>query len=252
MVTLLPFIWSVYTSLKPTSEVFHVFTPLHKLNLGSYSYIIGQFPFGRWLFNSVLVGLIVTVGNLIVNTLAGYAFARLRFPLRGVIFYLFLGVMMVPGQVLLVPIYMLLANLGWINTYTGLTLPFLMSPFMIFLARQFFLGVPKDLEEAAIIDGVNYWGLFWRIFLPISRPLLAAEVILTFQSNWNSFQWPLLLANSQSMYTLPVGLNSFYGQYSAYWNSVMAGVILLTIPMIIVFLILQRQFIQGISTTGLK
>jgi multiple sugar transport system permease protein len=251
-VTLTPFLWSVYTSLKPTSEVFNTFVPFSHLTFASYSHILHNFPFTRWLFNSFLVALIVTVGNMIVNTLAGYAFARLRFPLRGVLFYVFLAMIMIPPQVLLVPIYILLAKLGWINTYQGLTVPFLMTPFMIFLARQFFLGLPKDLEEAARIDGLSHWGIFFRIFLPLSRPLLAAQTILTFQGNWNSFLWPVLLETSQDMYTLPVGLNSFYGQYSAYWNSVMAGVLLLTLPMIIVFLIFQKQFVKGISTTGLK
>lgn len=252
-ITLLPFLWSVYTSLKPTSDVFKVFVPLSHLQFGSYSHIMHDFPFSRWLLNSILVAVIVTVGNLIVNTVAGYAFARLRFPMRGPLFFLFLTIMMIPGQILLVPIYMLLAHLGWIGNYQGLTIPFLMTPLMIFFARQFFLGLPKDLEEAAKIDGVGTFGIFFRIMLPLARPLLAAETILTFQGNWNSFLWPVLIsANNQSMFTLPVGLNSFYGQYSAFWNSVMAGVLLLTIPMIVVFLIFQRQFVQGISTAGLK
>ncbi len=252
VITLLPFVWSVYTSLKPTSQAFNILTPLSMLNFKSYVSILHDFPFTHWLFNSLLVAVIVTGGNLVVNTLSGYAFARLRFPGRGLLFYVFLGVMMIPGQVLLVPVYILLANLGWIDTYQGLSIPFLLSPFMIFLARQFFLGMPKDLEEAGRIDGLSHWGVFFKIFLPLSRPLLAAETILTFQGNWNSFLWPVLLETSQNMYTLPVGLNSFYGQYNAYWNSVMAGVILLTLPMVIVFLIFQKQFVKGISTSGLK
>ncbi|MCL6547872.1 MAG: carbohydrate ABC transporter permease [Alicyclobacillus sp.] len=252
VVALLPFLWSVYTSLKPTDEVYQTFTRLSHLTLGSYRDIVMNFPFGRWFLNSVVVALAVTAGNLVVNTMAGYAFARLRFPARGLLFYVFLAVMMIPGQVLLVPIYILLAHLGWIDTYQGLSVPFLMSPFMIFLARQFFLGLPKELEEAARMDGLGHWGVFTRIMLPLSRPLLAAQTILTFQGNWNSFLWPLLLETDPSMYTLPVGLNSFYGQYNAYWNSVLAGDILLTLPMILVFLVFQRQFVQGISTSGLK
>jgi multiple sugar transport system permease protein len=252
VLTFIPFLWSVYTSLKPTSEVYHTFTPFRLLSFHSYSDIMEHFPFSRWLLNSVIVALIVTIGNLIVNILAGYAFARIRFPLRGAVFYVFLAVMMVPPQVVLVPLYILLANLHWINTYQGLTVPFLMSPFMIFLARQFFLGIPQELEEAARIDGLGHWGIFLRIVLPLSKPLLAAETIFTFQGNWNSFLWPSLLQTSESMYTLPVGLQSFYGQYNAYWNSVLAGVILLTLPMIIVFLIFQKQFVKGIATTGLK
>lgn len=249
---LIPFLWSIYTSLKPTSHVFENWTPLHLLTFGSYKYITQDFPFLRWTLNSFLVAGIVTVGNLIVNTLAGYAFARLKFPLRGLLFYLVLAVMMVPGQVILVPMYILLVHLGWIDSFKGLTIPFLMSPFMIFLARQFFLGIPKELEEAARIDGLSYWGILFRVFIPLSRPLLAAQTIFTFQGNWNSFMWPTLLAQSPNMYTLPVGLNSFYNQYNAYWNNVLAGVILLSIPMIAVFIIFQKQFVQGVSTTGLK
>jgi multiple sugar transport system permease protein len=252
VLTFIPYLWSVYTSLKPTSEVYHTFTPFRLLSFHSYHYILAGFPFLRWLLNSVIVALIVTIGNLVVNILAGYALARIRFPLRGVLFYLFLAVTMIPGQVVLVPLYMLLADLHWINTYQGLTVPFLMNSFMIFLARQFFLGMPKELEEAARVDGLGHWGIFLRIFLPLSRPLLAAETIFTFQGNWNSFLWPSVLETSESMYTLPVGLNSFYGQYNAYWNSVLAGVIMITLPMIIVFLIFQKQFVKGVSTTGLK
>ncbi|KYP79973.1 ABC transporter permease [Ferroacidibacillus organovorans] len=251
-VTLSPFLWSIYTSLKPTSEVFTTFVPWKTLTLSNYTYIMGQFPFARWLLNSLIVAVLVTLGNLVVNTLAGYAFARLKFPARGFLFYCFLAIMMIPGQVLLVPIYIMLSQIGWIDTYQGLTVPFLMNAFMIFLARQFFLEMPKDLEEAGRIDGLSHWGVFFRIYLPLASPLLAAQTILTFQGNWNSFLWPLMLETRQHMYTLPVGLNSFYGQYNAYWNSVLAGSILLTIPMVVVFLVFQKQFIKGIATTGIK
>lgn len=252
LLTLVPFLWSIYTSLKPTSDVYHLWTPLNRLSFASYGYILNNFPFGQWLFNSVLVAGLVTIGNVIVNTLAGYAFARFKFPFRGILFYVFLAIMMIPGQVVLVPVYMLLANWGWIDTYQGLIIPFLMSPFMIFLARQFFLGMPKELEEAAQVDGMSKWGIFFKIFLPLSKPLMATQIIFTFQGNWNAFLWPVLLGTSPEMYTLPVGLNSFYGQYNAYWNQVLAGVILLTLPMILIFLIFQKQFVKGISSTGIK
>ncbi|KRW90646.1 ABC transporter permease [Alicyclobacillus tengchongensis] len=252
LVSLLPFLWSLYTSLKPTSEVFQLLVPWKTITVASYASILHDFPFARWFLNSLIVAVIVTVGNLVVNTFAGYAFARLRFPFRGFLFYLFLGIMMIPGQVVLVPIYIILVNLGWINSYAGLTIPFLLSSTMVFLSRQFFLGIPKELEEAARIDGVGHWGMFFRIMLPLSKPLLAAQTILTFQGNWNSFLWPLLIGQTTSMYTLPVGLNSFYGQYNAYWNSVMAGMLLLTVPMMIIFVIFQRQFVQGVASAGLK
>jgi len=251
-ITLFPFLWSLYTSFKPTADVYQLFVPFSHLQISNYVHIIHDFPFGRWLINSVAVSILVTIGNLIINTFAGYAFARIRFPFKGFLFYLFLAVMMIPGLVVMVPVYMLLAHFGWLNSYQGLTIPFLMNSLMVFFARQFYLGIPKELEEAARIDGVGALGMFFRIFLPLSRPLLAAETILTFQGNWNSFLWPVLIGQTSNMYTLPVGLQSFYGQYSAFWNSVMAGLILLTIPLIIVFLIFQRHFVQGISSGGLK
>lgn len=250
--SLVPILWAVYTSLKPTSQVFQTFVPLRQLTFASYKHILLDFPFARWMVNSLIVAAIVTVGNLVVNTLAGYAFARLKFPLRGFMFYVFLAIMMIPAQVVLVPTYIILAHLRWINTYQGLTIPFLMTPFMIFLARQFFMGLPSELEDAGKIDGLGHFQLFFRIFLPLARPLLAAETIITFQGNWNSFMWPVLLEARSNMYTLPVGLNSFYGQYANYWNSVLAGVILLSLPMILVFLIFQKQFVRGIAMTGIK
>ncbi len=255
LVALVPFLWSIYTSFKPTSLVYHTWVPLSRLTISSYKTLFTspQISFTHWLINSVLVALIVTIGNVVVNTLAGYAFARLHFPAKGPLFLVFLAVMMVPAQVVMVPMYKLLNNLHMIGSYQSLTIPFLMSPFMIFLARQFFLGMPKELEEAARVDGLNTWGVFFRIFLPMARPLMATEIIFTFQGNWNSFMWPALLTNgSPNIYTLPIGLNSLYGQYNAYWNQVLAGVLLLTIPMIIIFIIFQRQFVQGMSTSGIK
>ncbi|WP_067621415.1 carbohydrate ABC transporter permease [Alicyclobacillus acidiphilus] len=255
LIALVPFLWSIYTSFKPTSMVYHTWVPLKDLSFGSYKYLFTspQVAFVQWLLNSIIVAIIVTVGNLIVNTLAGYAFARLKLPGKGPLFLVFLAVMMIPGQVIMVPMYMLLGHLGWIGNYSGLTIPFLMSPFMIFLARQFFLGMPKELEEAARVDGLGTWGIFLKIFLPMARPLMATQIIFTFQGNWNSLMWPsLLTTGSPNVYTLPVGLNSLYGQYNGYWNNILAGVLLLTIPMIIIFFIFQRQFVQGMATSGIK
>jgi multiple sugar transport system permease protein len=160
--------------------------------------------------------------------------------------------MMVPGQVILVPMYILLSNLGWINTYAGLTVPFLVQSFGIFLMRQFFLSIPRELEEAAFLDGLSRWGTFWRIVMPLAKPALAAQTIFMFMGNWNSFMWPNLLASTDDMYTLPVGLNTLYGEYDAFWNNILAGAMFMTIPVIIVFIIFQRHFIKGISTTGIK
>lgn len=252
VLTLIPFAWSLYTSLKMTPDINRLWVPLSRLTLENYKYIVTQFPFLRWFLNSVVVALIVTLGNLLFNTLAGYALARIRFPGRQLLFYTVLGVMMVPGQVIMIPVYMLLAELGWINTYVGYTVPFLTSSFGIFLMRQFFLSLPRELEEAAAIDGMSRWGIFCRIALPLARPALAAQTIFMFLGNWNSFLWPSLIASSYEMYTLPVGLNSFHWQYASYWNVDLAGTIFMTVPMIIVFLTFQKWFIKGIATTGMR
>ncbi|MBE3578689.1 MAG: carbohydrate ABC transporter permease, partial [Caldanaerobacter subterraneus] len=195
---------------------------------------------------------IVTFGNMLFNSMAGYALARINFPGRNFLFLLVLALMMIPGQVVMVPTYILLSKLGWVNTYMGLTIPFLTSNFGIFLMRQFFLTIPRELEEAATIDGMSRFGIFFKIVLPLAKPALATQFIFMFTGNWNSFLWPSLLTSSDDMYTLPVGLNSFYGQYYQFWNQVMAGAILLTLPTIVIFLIFQRYFVRGIATTGLK
>lgn len=251
-ISIFPFIWSFITSLKLTSEINNFSIHLKDLSFKNYIYIFDNFPFTRWLINSLIVAAVVTVGNLLFNSLAGYALARIEFPGKKAIFFIILGVMMVPGQVVMVPTYILLVKLGWVNSYLGLTIPFLFNFFNIFLMRQFFMGVPKSLEEAAIIDGLGRFGVFFRIILPISLPAISTQFILTFTSNWNSFLWPNLIAKRQEMYTLPVGLNSFYGQYFQFWDQVLAGVTILSLPAILIFIIFQKQFIQGIASTGSK
>jgi multiple sugar transport system permease protein len=250
--TLIPFLWSIYTSLKTTPDIDKLWVPLSSLTFENYSYILTKFPFMHWFMNSLIIAVFVTAGNLFFNTLAGYALARIKFPGRGLLFAIVLAVMMVPGQVVMIPVYIMLANWGWIDSYWGFTIPFMVSSFGIFLMRQFFLNLPIELEEAATIDGLSRWGIFWRIALPLARPALAAQTIFLFLGNWNSLMWPSLLASSDKMFTLPTGLNSFHWQYIAYWNQDLAGTMFMTIPMLVVFLIFQKWFIKGISTTGIK
>jgi multiple sugar transport system permease protein len=252
IIALFPFVWGIITSLKPTSEMNNFSIPLSRLTFDAYRYILGNFPFGKWIFNSFAIALSVTLGNVLVNSLAGYALARINFTGKNCVFWVVLALMMIPGQVTMVPMFIILVKLGWVNTYQGLIIPFMFSFFNIFLMRQFFLSIPKSLEEAAEIDGLGRFGTFFRIILPISGPALATQFILTYIGNWNSFLWPSLLARSDSMYTLPVGLNSFQLQYVQFWNQILAGAMLLTIPIIIVFIILQKYFIEGISGTGIK
>jgi multiple sugar transport system permease protein len=252
VITLGPFLWSIIISLKPSSEANNFTVKFSELSFKNYIFIFKNFPFAKWIFNSIVVALLVTFGNLIFNSMAGYALARINFPGKKSIFLGILAMMMIPGQVLMVPTYMLLSKLGWINTYKGMTIPFLTSMFGIFLMRQFFLNVPKELEEAAAIDGLGRFGTFFRIVMPMATTALTTQFILMFTGNWNSFLWPSLIAGSSEMYTLPVGLNSFYGQYFQLWDQVLAGVMILSLPMIVVFLIFQKNFIKGIASTGSK
>lgn len=252
VITLGPFIWSIITSLKPTNEIGSFTVNLKTLTIKNYTFLWNKFPFGRWAFNSIFVGGIVTFGNMLFNSMAGYALARIKFPGKNILFITILAVMMVPGQVVMVPTFILLSKLGWVNTYRGMTIPFLTSCFNIFLMRQFFLSIPKSMEESAQIDGLSRFGIFFKIVLPLTIPALSTQFILTFTGNWNSFLWPSLLAQGTDMYTLPVGLNSFYGQYYQFWNQVLAGVMILTLPSLIIFLIFQKNFIKGIATTGMK
>lgn len=252
VIALGPFVWGFITSLKPTAEVNRLTINLRQLSFDNYFFLWDRFPFARWTFNSILVALLVTLGNILFNSMAGYALARINFPGKKTLFLTILGLMMIPGQVVMVPTFILLSRLGWINTYRGLTIPFIFSLFGIFLMRQFFLSIPKSIEEAAVIDGLGRFGIFFRIVLPLAKPALSTQFILTFTGNWNSFLWPSLIARSDRMYTLPIGLNSFYGQYFQFWDQVLAGVMILSIPAIIIFLIFQKNFIKGISTTGMK
>ncbi|MBU3158752.1 carbohydrate ABC transporter permease [Clostridium frigoris] len=252
VITLGPFIWSFITSLKPTSETDNFTVNFSQLSFKNYGYIFTNFPFLRWLLNSIIIASVVSIGNLVFNSMAGYALARINFPGRKYLFLAILGMMMIPGQVVMVPTYMLLSKLGWMNTYMGMTIPFLTNMFLIFLMRQFFLGIPKELEEAAAIDGLGRFGTFFRIVLPMATTALTTQFILVFTGNWNSFMWPSLIATSSDMYTLPVGLNSFKGQYFQFPDQVLAGAMLLSLPMIAVFLIFQKKFIKGIASTGGK
>lgn len=251
-ISLFPFVWSFITSLKPTTEVNQFTIPLKDLSFKNYIYIFQKFPFVTWLMNSIIVAGTVTAGNIIFNSMAGYALARMSFPGKKQIFIGILGMMMIPGQVVMVPTYIMLVKFGWINSYLGLTVPFMFNFFNIFLMRQFFMGIPKELEEAGFIDGMGRFGIFFRIVLPISKSALATQFILSFTGNWNSFLWPNLIGRKASMYTLPVGLNSFYGQYFQFWDQVLAGVMLLSIPAILIFMIFQKQFIEGIANSGSK
>ena len=252
--TLVPFLWMVLTSFKDLGEIFSyppTWWPKH-VSLGNYHAAFDAAPFGRYYLNSLFVAVSVTLGQLVTCSLAAYAFARMEFWGRDVLFYLFLGTMMVPAHVTMIPSYMVLNSLGMIDTYGALIVPGLASAFGTFLLRQFFLTLPKELEEAAFIDGCGRFRVLWQIILPLSRPALATLTVFTFMGVFNDFLWALIAINSERLYTVQLGLSIFRDRYSTEWGSLMAGSVVATLPVLLVFLAAQKYFIQGIALSGLK
>ena len=260
VLTAIPFVWgflNAFKTLPETAGRTPTFLP-HQWTLdawiGQYG-VLTQANFPRWFLNSLIVATLVTAGNLFFDSLAGYAFARMRFPFRNGLFLLVLGTMMVPVAMTLVPVYVILVKMpggSWINTYQGLAVPFMVSAFGIFLMRQFFLSLPVEIEEAAAIDGLSRFGIYWRIALPLSRPALATLAVLTFQGNWDSFLMPSFIASSPDHFTLPVGLASFSFQYYQLWPQIMAGSMIVIVPILAIYIFVQRYFIEGIASTGVK
>ena len=253
LLMVVPFLWMLSTSLKAPTEIFQFPPQILPENpqWQNYPEVSRVLPLGRYFFNSAVVALSVTLLQLVVSALAAYAFARLRFPGRDVLFLVYLGALMIPSQVTLIPRFLLIRELGWINTYQALILPFIFSSFGTFLLRQYFLTMPRELEEAARIDGASYLQNFWYVALPLSRPALAALAIFTFIDQWNSFLWPLIVTTIPQMSTLTVGLNTLRGQYNTAWNLLMAGSMIAIVPILLVFALGNRYFIKGIITSGL-
>lgn len=250
-----PFLWMLLGSFKPQAE-FLVTTPtfLPKApTTDNYDRLFSQLDFPRFFFNSSLVAVIVTAGNVLFCPMLGYALAKLQWRGKRLIMGLVLATLMVPAGITLIPNFVLMANLGLVNTYPGLILPFLVGPFGVFLTRQFMYGIPDELLEAARIDGANEWRTFWQVVLPITAPVLATLGILTFLGSWNSFLYPLVMAQEPEMYTLPVALATFAtGQHQADHGMLMAGSVVLVLPVLIIFILFQRWITEGIATTGLK
>jgi multiple sugar transport system permease protein len=251
---IIPFLWMLSTSLKSDQQAY-IFPPIwipRPVVWGNYMTVWQALPFDRFLINSAIVSILLTVGQLATCSLGAFAFARLRFPGREKLFLLYLGTMMIPFQVTMIPVFILVKYLHWLDTYQGLVVPGLFSAYGTFLLRQFFMSIPSELEDAAKIDGCSYWRIFWNIILPLSKPALATLGIFVFMWSWNNFLWPLLIVNSLEMNTLPLGLSYFLGQYTIYWNLLMAGTTIALVPVLIVFFFAQRYFVEGITLTGLK
>jgi multiple sugar transport system permease protein len=250
---LLPFIWMFSTSLKPGAEVFREYPPRlipTTVQWGNYKEALTSMPFGRFYLNSFVVAISVTTLQLLTSSLAAFAFARLRFRGRDVLFFMYLSALMIPFPVLLVPNFIIVRNLGWFDSYAALILPVSFSAFSTFLLRQYYRGIPMELDEAARIDGASSFRVWWQIIFPNSRPALAALAIFVFLGNWNEFLWPLIVTNSEAMRTVPVGLNSFKGQFTVRWEMLMAAAVVGMVPVLAVYVLAQNWIIKGMSITG--
>ncbi len=252
---LIPFVWMISSSLKSNYQIFEVPPRLipNPPQWDNYRNALTTLPFGRYMVNTAIISAVTIVGHLLSCTLIAYAFARLRAPGKDALFVVMLATMMLPYPVTMVPLYVLFQQLGWINTFLPLTAPaFLGSPFYIFLLRQFFMTIPRDFEDAAVIDGANTLQILWRVILPLSLPALATVAIFTFQASWNDFLSPLIYLQKPDLYTVTLGLQFFRSTYTTNWAYLMAASMVTTAPVILVFFVAQRYFIEGITLTGVK
>lgn len=250
-----PFIWMAFSSLKSEGEIRRVpptWWP-EAPTLDNFRELFDRLDFPTFFGNSALVATAVTLGNVVFCSMLGYVLAKADFAGKALLFRLVLGTLMIPGMVTLVPLFVLVANMGLVNTYLGLILPFLAAPFGVFLMRQFFLGIPDELIDAARVDGASEARIFVQVVLPLAKPALATLAILTFLGSWNNFLWPLVVATTEDKYTLPVALALYStGQNQTDYGLLLAGAVVVVVPVLVVFLILQRYFVQGIALTGIK
>jgi multiple sugar transport system permease protein len=253
-----PFLWSVSTSLKTLPETVSGFDLLpDNPTLDAYRNALGEFNFARYTGNSALLAVSVTLFNLLLASVGGYAFARLRFPGRELLFMAVLATLMIPDQLRLVPVYLMLIDfpvlgVNLIGTYQGFVLINLVTAANLFLMRQYFLTIPRDYEEAAKLDGAGYFKTYWKVMLPLAAPALAAVTILQFQGTWNEFFWALIILQDESKYTLPIGISTFVGVYNTQWPELMAASVIAILPVALAFVIFQRYFIAGVAAAGVK
>jgi len=253
-ITLLPYYWMVSSSLKTMQNMFRV--PLQwipdPVNWMSYVLAWRAQDFTRYFFNSGVVAVAITLGNLILSSLAGYSLTKFRYRGRGLTFLLILSTMMLPLEVTMVPLFLIVKQLDWLNSYPGLIVPFLVDGFGVFLMRQYMLSIPSELIDSARIDGASELRIFWMIVMPLCKPALVALAVFTFREAWDMYIWPLIIITKDSLRTLPLGISLFMSSYGTSWDQLMAIAVLGTLPMILLFFFLQRAFIQGIAATGLK
>lgn len=248
-----PLVWLVLTSLKSNQELFAYppqvlpATPLWSNYVDAVNYI----PFGRYMFNSFYIAVLNVIATVVSCAFVAYGFARIQWPGRNAVFIVVLATLMIPGEVVLIPQFVLFQNIGWVNTFNPLIIPaWAGSPVYIFLMRQFYLTLPAELSDAARIDGANEFQIFWRVMLPLAKPAVTAVAILTFVSQWNSFLGPLIYLNDERLYPLAIGLSNFFSSRHAEWALLMAAVVIMILPVLALFFVFQRNFIEGIQLTG--
>lgn len=254
ILVLVPFVWMISTSLKPMGHAFRVpieWIPSNPL-WENYPIGLSRRPFGRYFFNSAFVGISVTFLTLFLGSLAGFGLAKYRFRGQQVIFTLILATLMLPFQVIMIPVFLLVRDLGWLDSYTGLIIPEALTAFAVFLTRQYILTIPDAMLDAARVDGASEWKIYSSVILPMCKPILAVLAIFTFRSNWDSLLWPLIAISTDSMRTLPLGLSMFITDYDIEENLMMAVAVVASLPVFVVFLFAQKHFTQGITLSGIK
>lgn len=253
-VMIVPFLWSIVTSFKTPTEVFSTppFYVSFPLNFDAYKTILSKIPFFTYALNSIKVAGLITIGQLITCSLAGFAFAKIKFPGRDTLFLVFLATMMVPSAVTMIPNFIIMSKIKLVDSLSGLIVPFIGSAYGTFLMRQFFMSFPDELEDAAKLDGCNPFSFFWRILLPNSKPIMATLGLMTFQWAWNEFQWALIMIRSDNNRTLQLGLSALQNEHYINWTLLMSASVMTNLPIIILFIIAQKQFVESIKMTGLK
>ncbi|NPV67959.1 MAG: carbohydrate ABC transporter permease [Anaerolineae bacterium] len=254
LVMLIPFAWMFSTSLKTGEYILRTDFIPNPASLDSYRRLFEIMPMGRMVLNSVFITVVGTVGQILFAAMSAYAFARMKWRGRNTVFTLYLATMMIPYQVVVIPQFIMVSKLGWVNSYPALIAPSLFSAFATFLLRQAFLTIPNELEEAAVMDGANHLTIFWRVMLPLVKPVLATLTVFTFMSIWNAYLWPLFVARKQEFMTLPLGLATLQGSNESLteWNLVMAGAVVTVLPILVIYLFAQEWFVQGAVISGIK
>jgi ABC-type glycerol-3-phosphate transport system permease component len=252
--TAMPYIYMVSASFKPGNELFSIPVQVfpENLYLGNYELLFEKTDFLRWFLNSIFVSGSRMVLSILISLMAGYAFAKFDFRFKGVLFLLVVATLTLPIYVLIVPLYNMMTTFGWTDTYIALILPLSAQAIGVFLARQYLLSIPDEMMDAARVDGANEWAVFWRVVLPIAKPVIAVLGILFFTISWNDFIWPLVVLTESKMFTVSLGLPTLIGPYSQEYGAVMAGSFLSTLPIVVVFLFMQRRFVEAITAGAVK